>query len=93
MRYRGINVGTRSTPEHRTRIIIDANGIEWEVYDDSAWSTDLVLDWDYLPQLENPGLIFNSRVDRRRVWPCPPNWRKMSDAQLLSLVFGARSLF
>ncbi len=75
------------------RIITDENGIEWEVYDESAWSTDLVLDWDYLPQTENPGLIFNSRIDRRRVWPCPQGWRIMTDAQLLALVLMATSLF
>jgi len=75
------------------RILVDADRIEWEVYDESQWDFRMALDWDVLPQTENPGLIFSSRVDRRRVWPAPPEWRGMSDAQLLALCANARSMF
>jgi hypothetical protein len=72
--------------------VIDADGVEWEVYDESEFGMGLALDWDYPPQLENPGLIFNSRVDRRRLWPCPVNWRALSDEQLLALSTRAVSI-
>ena len=74
------------------RIIIDANGVEWEVYDDGAWGMEMALDWDYPPQTDSPGLIFNSPRERRRLWPCPPDWLALSDAQLLELAARATSL-
>ena len=82
-----------ATPEQRPRLIIDARGIEWEVYDEGTWSLELALDWEFLPQTESPGLIFTSRVDRRRVWPCPEHWRAMSDADLLTVLERARSMY
>ncbi len=75
------------------RILVDQERVEWEVYDESQWDYRMALDWDVLPQTENPGLIFSSRIDRRRVWPAPPDWRRMSDEQLLKLCAGARSMF
>ncbi len=75
------------------RILVDADNVEWEVYDESQWDFRMALDWDMMPQLENPGLIFSSRVDRRRVWPAPADWKRMSDEQLLALCAGARSVF
>ena len=80
------------TPEEQARLITDPLGVEWEVYDESGSGMGMALDWDYMPQIENPGLIFSSRVDRRRLWPCPPNWRELSDSQLLELARRARSL-
>ncbi|HVZ76433.1 MAG TPA: hypothetical protein VG818_00460 [Gemmatimonadaceae bacterium] len=77
----------------QARVVVDAAQVEWEVYDESQWDFRLALDWDVLPQLENPGLIFSSRVDRRRVWPAPPNWQSLSDEQLLALCATARSVF
>ena len=84
--------GIASTPDLQARIVIDVHGVEWEVYDESDGSIGLVLDWDHMPQFENPGLIFCSRIDRRRVWPCPPDWRRLSDQALLSLIDGATSI-
>ncbi|HEU4990695.1 MAG: hypothetical protein KGL93_11835 [Gemmatimonadota bacterium] len=75
------------------RILVDGDKVEWEVYDESQWDYRMALDWDVLPQTENPGLIFSSRIDRRRVWPAPANWRGMSDDQLLALCLNARSMF
>ena len=66
--------------------------MEWEVYDEQAASLELALDWDYRPQPTDPGLIFSSRLDRRRLWPAPPDWRACSDQQLLELLVRARSL-
>ena len=75
------------------RILVDPERVEWEIYDESQWDYRMALDWDVLPQTENPGLIFSSRIDRRRVWPAPPEWRGMSDDQLLALCANARSMF
>ncbi len=75
------------------RIVVDRDRVEWEVYDESQWDFRMALEWDALPQNENPGLIFSSRVDRRRVWPAPPGWRALSDDQLLSLCANANSMF
>ena len=75
------------------RILVDVSRVEWEVYDESQWDFRLALDWDALPQTENPGLIFSSKIDRRRVWPAPPNWRSMSDVELLKLCSNATSMF
>jgi hypothetical protein len=91
-----------TNPEHRTlnglgdpgaRIVVDHDRVEWEVYDESQWDFRMALDWDALPQTENPGLIFSSRVDRRRVWPAPLDWQRMTDEQLLALCVNARSMF
>lgn len=73
-------------------MIVDAQGVEWEVYDEQQSSIALALDWDHAPQLTNPGLLFMSRLDRRRLWPCPSDWRARSDEQLLELLERAKPL-
>ena len=75
------------------RILVDPQGVEWEVYDELASSYGLAFDWDHQPQTSDPGLIFSSRVDRRRLWPCPSDWRTFSDERLLELMQRARSLW
>jgi hypothetical protein len=87
-----VHVEMALTQQEQARLITDAEGVEWEVYDESAGGLGMALDWDYMPQTENPGLIFNSRVDRRRLWPCPPNWRQLSDEELLKLSERATSI-
>jgi hypothetical protein len=79
-------------PEDRARVLVDDAGTEWEVYDESTWSIELALEWEFLPQRENPGLIFASRIARRRLWPCPDDWRAMTDAQLADLLCRARQI-
>lgn len=86
------NSGFQPMPEDRSRLIVDDRGVEWEVYDEATWSIGLALEWDYLPQIENPGLVFVSRVDRRRIWPCPVNWVALSEPELLELLSHARSI-
>jgi hypothetical protein len=81
-----------ATSEYRPRLIVDGVGAEWEVYDESVWSLELALDWEVLPQHDAPGLIFSSSRDRRRLWPCPANWKAMSDQELLTLLGTARSI-
>jgi hypothetical protein len=76
----------------RTRTIVDQHGVEWEVYDESTWSIALALDWDMLPQTSNPGLLFVSSLDRRRLWPCPDAWQALGDADLLGLLTRARAI-
>jgi hypothetical protein len=73
-------------------MIVDDRGTEWEVYDESNWSIGLALEWDYLPQTENPGLIFVSRSDRRRLWPCPPGWQRLENSELVRLLEKAKSM-
>jgi hypothetical protein len=79
-------------PENRARMVIDDRGTEWEVYDEATWSLQLALEWDFLPQTENPGLIFASRVGRRRLWPCPANWKTLEDAEVLELLNRAKAM-
>ncbi|HEY9226200.1 MAG TPA: hypothetical protein VIP11_06115 [Gemmatimonadaceae bacterium] len=87
------HVSYRPTPESRPRLIVDGDGVEWEVYDESAWSIELALDWEFQPQTENPGLIFSSQRDRRRLWPCPEDWKRLEDSSLIGLLNRARSLY
>ena len=74
------------------RLFVDSAGVEWEVYDESRWSITWALDWEYPPQPDHPGLLFNSVVGRRRVFPCPANWQMMSDADLERLLMRSASL-
>ena len=74
------------------RLFVDSTGVEWEVYDESQWNVAWALDWDYLPQPDNPALLFDSKLGRRRIFPAPKGWKSMSDAQLEELVSRARSL-
>lgn len=82
----------RTSPDGRPRLLLDADGVEWEVYDESTWTIELALDWEFLPQPHSPGLIFSSRIDRRRMWPCPSGWRKLPDPQLLEILERAKSV-
>lgn len=81
-----------TSPDGGPRLLVDSDGVEWEVYDESIWTIELALDSELLPQTERPGLIFSSRTDRRRMWPCPPEWRILSDGQLLEVLERAKSI-
>ncbi len=86
-------MGYWANPESNSRVVVDPQGVEWEVYDESRWSLELALEWDFLPQTENPGLIFASRAGRRRLWPCPEKWEALSDPELVELLGRARVIF
>jgi hypothetical protein len=86
-------VSSWANPESSARVITDSQGVEWEVYDESRWSMELALEWDFLPQTENPGLIFASRAGRRRLWPCPEKWEALGDPELLELLARAKVIF
>lgn len=75
-----------------TRLIVDHEGVEWEVFDESEWSVGLALAFDHLPQSENPGLLFISSRDMRRLWPSPEQWRGLADDALVSLCSRAASV-
>ena len=75
------------------RTFVDSQGVEWEVYDESDWGVRGLLDWDYLPQQGNPGLLFMSRADLRRLWPAPDGWQVMSDADLADQCVRALSVY
>ena len=79
-------------PEEHARVICDERGTEWEVYDEGHWSMELALEWDFLPQTENPGLIFASQMGRKRLWPCPDGWRALADLQLIELLSRATTI-
>jgi hypothetical protein len=81
-----------ASSEGRPRTIVDDFGVEWEVYDEGTWSIALALDWDMLPQTTNPGLLFVSDVERRRLWPCPDTWKAMADGDLLGLLARAKAM-
>ena len=81
-----------TSPDGRPRLLVDADGVEWEVYDESTWTIALALDSELLPQSKSPGLIFSSRTDRRRMWPCPPEWRELPDPKLLEILERAKSI-
>ena len=74
------------------RIIRDSSGLEWEVIDESA-ETDIgrALECDYAPQQRDPGLLFVSREGRRRLYPCPSDWRDLSDDALEGLLASSAS--
>ena len=74
------------------RIFRDSTGIEWEVYDESSWNSALALAWDHPPQRENPGLLFISSRDLRRMWPAPAGWQELTDQELERLCDRATSL-
>jgi hypothetical protein len=74
------------------RIFKDSTGLEWEVYDESNWNSALALAWDHPPQRENPGLLFISSRDLRRLWPAPTGWEALSDEELEKLCGRATSL-
>ncbi len=74
------------------RLFVDSTGIEWEVYDESQWTIAWALDWEYPPQAENPALLFDSVLGRRRIFPCPSNWRTLSDRELEGLLKVATAL-
>ena len=86
------HVTPRASSENRARTIVDTHGTEWEVFDESAWSIALALDWDVQPQATDPGLVFSSQIERRRLWPCPERWESLADADLLGLLARAKSL-
>ena len=74
------------------RLMVDSSGVEWEVYDESQWTIALAIDWEYPPQRDNPGLLFDSSLGRRRVFPCPAEWQALCDADLEALLVMASSL-
>lgn len=81
-----------ASSDGHARTIVDDHGVEWEVYDESTWSIALALDWDMLPQTTNPGLVFVSDIERRRLWPCPDAWQTLGDADLLGLLTRAKAI-
>ncbi|GAC1650254.1 MAG: hypothetical protein NVS4B3_08750 [Gemmatimonadaceae bacterium] len=74
------------------RLLHDADGIEWEVYDEGVWNAALAL-IDFPVQRENPGLLFISSRDMRRIHPRPTDWSALSDDELVALCARAASLF
>ena len=74
------------------RIFRDSTGIEWEVFDESDWNASIALAFDLPTPSSNPGLLFVSSRDLRRVWPRPDAWRELPDEALESLCDRGKSL-
>lgn len=77
----------------RERIFIDSTGTEWEVFDESEWNASLALAFDMPLPSANPGLLFVSSRDLRRLWPRPDGWREVSDEELETWCARAASLW
>ena len=77
----------------RERIFVDSAGIEWEVFDEGEWNASLALAFDLPLPSANPGLLFVSARDLRRLWPRPEGWRDASDQELEAWCARAASLF
>ena len=73
-------------------IFTDSSGIEWEVFDEGDWNAGVALAFDMPVARENPGLLFVSSRDMRRIWPRPEGWRELPDEDLARMCEGARSL-
>ncbi|GAC1514088.1 MAG: hypothetical protein NVS1B4_00930 [Gemmatimonadaceae bacterium] len=73
------------------RIFRDSDGEEWEVYDEGVWNAALAM-IDFPVQTDNPGLLFISSHDMRRMRPRPEAWADLSDDDLTALCRGATSL-
>jgi hypothetical protein len=68
------------------RTITDAAGTQWTVFEvkRQGGSSDK---WSYLPEEYGDGwLCFESDVSKRRLTPVPPNWRSLSDPDLVRLL-------
>jgi hypothetical protein len=66
----------------RERIFVDSSGTEWEVFDEGEWNAGLAIAFDLPMPSENPGLLFVSSRDLRRLWPRPEGWRELGDDEL-----------
>lgn len=75
------------------RIFVDSTGTEWEVFDEGEWNASLALAFDLPVPSANPGLLFVSSRDMRRLWPRPDGWRDVGDAELEAWCGRARSLY
>jgi hypothetical protein len=70
----------------------DSNGTEWDVFDERSSGAMRALECDYPMPERDPGLVFVSRVGRKRLWPCPADWHRMPDHELEHLCGRAASL-
>ena len=77
----------------RERIFVDSTGTEWEVFDEGEWNASLALAFDLPLPGANPGLLFVSSRDMRRLWPRPDGWRDVDDEELEEWCGRAVSLY
>jgi hypothetical protein len=62
----------------RMRVLIDAHGREWRVFERTAG--------DQSPVAGRPSLIFDTDGMVRRLWRYPSSWSGLADAELLGLM-------
>ncbi len=68
------------------RVIDDATGITWSVYEVKRQNTASDR-WSHLPEeFANGWLCFESDFSKRRLMPVPPRWEEYSDEELSRLL-------
>jgi hypothetical protein len=60
------------------RLLIDAHGREWRVYERTAG--------DLSPVAGRPSLVFDAEGIVRRLWRYPSSWSALPDVELLGLM-------
>lgn len=70
----------------------DSRGVEWDVFDERSASAMRALECDYPPPARDPGLLFVSSADQRRLWPAPADWKMLPSEELEMLCWRAASL-
>jgi hypothetical protein len=70
----------------------DSRGVEWDVFDERSSGPMRALECDYPPPARDPGLVFVSGRDRRRLWPAPSDWKILPVEELEMLCWRARGL-
>ena len=79
------------------REVRDADGVAWTVFDVFPFERQLApgrpAPTRLAPEMASGWLAFQSEAgERRRVVPTPPEWERLSDAELLRLLDGAAAV-
>ena len=74
------------------RSFLDSSGTEWDVFDERSAGPIRAIECDYPPPERDPGLVFVSRIGKRRLWPCPADWKQLPSEELEMLCWRAAPL-
>ncbi len=70
----------------------DSSGTQWDVFDERSSGAMRALECDYPAPETDPGLVFVSHVERKRLWPCPADWKMLPAEELEMLCWRAAPL-
>ncbi len=70
----------------------DSSGTDWDVFDERSSGPMRALECDYPMPETDPGLVFVSRVAKKRLWPCPADWKMLPAEELEMLCWRAARL-